>query len=112
MGAESKKVGGGRHTSPRLLCTQTGAGGKKGGHAPSCAAPCSRINGRGCKGALSCAVLRSCLFARERRQKGGKGAYLSHAAPRSLAPFVVMGLEGHERVGVALLLRLHFCGGF
>src|SRR6266702_4510285 len=99
MGAESKR-GGERHTSPRLLCAQTGGGGGKRGARPQ----------RG--GALSCAVPRSRLFARERGQKGGKGAYLSRAAPRSLAPFAVTGVEGHERGGVALFLRLRFCGGF
>ncbi len=88
--------------------------GRKGGACPFLCGPLfARKRGQSQRGgALSCAVPRSYLFTCEWRQKGGKGAYLSRATLHSLAPFAVTGLEGHERGGVALFLRLHFCGGF
>src|SRR6266702_3233184 len=68
----------------RPICAQTGAGGEREGDMPpSCAAPCSRINGaRGEKGgyALSRAVPCShALFARERG--GGRGRKWGGAYP-------------------------------
>src|SRR6266702_3663095 len=86
----------------RPLCAQTGAGGEGGDVPPSCAAPCSRINGaRGAKGgyALSRAVPCShALFARERG--GGRerkwGGGLSRAGS---GPWVLFARERGQKGG-------------